>query len=1684
MKAVAELLLHKQGMSIPVWLIIFVLLPARLQAASFTNNARVEIQDPSGGLSWNTSNAAQTVSCWVKLSVPSSATLSDNMTILVDRTSGSESDPLGYLIRYNIFTGNIEYFARGASGDYTNALVSRPYLERWYHLAVVRQNDNFEGYVDGRQVFSSSGSVGNSSNNNGVSIGGWGSGKYLYGEVQEVAIYQSALSQEFITENMLKDQPALPELKGYFKLGYSTNGADFYKNFAPLPPTNTEVGVKQGSGTIAFEEVNQGGEQSAFDSRRNGGRDAIAPLAGGFSWDRVLLARPVPGIAFEFRIGYASGNSYNGTTLGGFDPFASAALGRGWRHTFDTRVLPSQYFSPIAGLDTLGLMTWNGAIETWDMNPDTNEYETRHKEYRGELQLVGSRCEWTTPERIIYSFQHPYSGSLVMRGRLRQIRDFNSNTVNILWNETIGIVTQVTDTAGGSYAFRYNAQYQLTNVTFQGWSVNLGFDASNRLVSVDKTGPAAYTNVNTRWNFTYNTNNLLEKLIDPRGITNTVVTYDQYGRKTRVADALNRSVQFEYGVPSKLELAQTDPAGQKWVASFDRKQHLLAQRDPLGNTTSYTYDEHGNRASMTEPLGWKTFFAYDDRANVTAITNALGQVNLQQYHPFFNKATNEVNAEGWVTRYTYDAHGNLLQQRDDLGAMASYTYRTNGLVETATDANGNIARFTYTSDGYLASKTDPVTNMWIYGRNELGWLLIETNPLGQVATFNQDINGNGVRTVDPLLRVFTRYYDPNGNLLAESDAKGQRISYAYDSANQKTQMTDKASAKWSYVYNSRGLLQQTINPLSNPETRAYDDARRPTQITDSYGKTVKSVYDANGNVIDLSDKNGQHWGKTYDRLNRVVSETDPLGNCRQTDYDSVGRVKTIATPNGYVSTHTYDGRGRLTQWVDAEGFEWIYDYDGNANITNITDGLGGHYVMAYGPRSERTMERNQDGFQWLYTYDALLHPYQQTDPNGTIRTAHYDEGGRIDWVEFSTGRIDDYSYDDNDNLLSISRSGSGSPTSFTIQYDVFTDLPTEYTDTFNKKIRYRYDLLGQATNVIYPDGKVLSQSFDALGRLTNQTDWAGRQTTYAYDDANRLVRRTYPNGIVQSNAFDNAGRLTALGYRSSGGILMAIDYAYDHNGNKTSQNEMGTLRWQVPARIDETADYTASGRLVSRDDAADISRNFLYYYDSSGNMTSAVSAVQSYSFTYDEDNRVMSVKWTSNTVTKTIANRYDGLGRRISRSLDGVETRYALGVVGGMERILCDYSGNTPVAWYLHGPDLCYKADSTGNLTCYHSDGTANITAMTDTNGTVIAQYSYAPYGRTLGTFFSGNGSQVTNNPFKFVGSQGVMEEFPELFFMRARYYSAEAGNFLSTDPVKHIGAGWKPVAYPYALGNPVSHNDPKGEIVPLIVIGIVMAAAVAEGYAIATTKYAGKTPEEVLSDPLDFAATSIAGGITASSVGMPLAAPAMTTLGLAGGAVSAGKVTADVFEGAYTQAGSSSGIEAAQMTGTVLEIADTGLSAAEGVKSILGNARVSRIHKMQLNPKIYINVFNSSLEVGNDLAEIIQSSSSLASRMSAIPATGSAPTIPTGNSIGRGSSGGCTDTHSFCPPATQSSMSDRTVGAATYGNAMTAQNSGSSFTRGASSGTPVSTTTPVSNPISNFFSAIGSFFGGLFGNH
>ena len=142
--------------------------------------------------------------------------------------------------------------------------------------------------------------------------------------------------------------------------------------------------------------------------------------------------------------------------------------------------------------------------------------------------------------------------------------------------------------------------------------------------------------------------------------------------------------------------------------------------------------------------------------------------------------------------------------------------------------------------------------------------------------------------------------------------------------------------------------------------------------------------------------------------------------------------------------------------------------------------------------------------------------------------------------------------------------------------------------------------------------------------------------------------------------------------------------------------------------------------------------------------------------------------------------KYDGLGRRIEKSVAGAVTRY---VYDG-EDIVLEYDGtNTFVARYSHGdqvdqPLVLQKAGA--GFFYYHSNHQGSITHLTDSGGTIANSYLYDSYGRRLTV------AELVNQPFSYTGREYDAES--GFYFYRARYLDANTGRFLSEDPIGFDG--------------------------------------------------------------------------------------------------------------------------------------------------------------------------------------------------------------------------------------------------------------------------------------------------------
>ncbi len=448
----------------------------------------------------------------------------------------------------------------------------------------------------------------------------------------------------------------------------------------------------------------------------------------------------------------------------------------------------------------------------------------------------------------------------------------------------------------------------------------------------------------------------------------------------------------------------------------------------------------------------------------------------------------------------------------------------------------------------------------------------------------------------------------------------------------------------------------------------------------------------------------------------------------------------------------------------------------------MTNAKGNTWTKTYNSLNQVVEETDPAGYTTTYTYDPTGNLLTKTTPNGNIITYTYDADDRLIKVHYPDSSEVQFSYDANGNRISMT--DKHGTTSYS--YDALNRL-VEVTDTFGNTVQYSYDKVGNQIKITYPDVKEVDYSYDDLNRLQTVTDWLGHQTTYSYDSVGNVISMQYPNVSNTNYAYDSAERLIGLeNKKSDNSPIASYSYTLDAMGNHIDVDRQEPLTSSFQSK-DIAHTYDADNRILS-------SNSVTYTHDADGNLLSSSNGEN---YTWDYEDRLIQVNGKNYL--------YNGLGQRIGAG----NTRFVLDVTGTMTQVLAetDSSGNI-LSYYVHGLGLISKIQPNGDTYYYYGDSRGSTIAMLDDSESLVNAYSYSPFGEIV------NYVESVNNDFTYVGRHGVMRDgyVIGLYFMRARYYDAEAGRFLSKDPVE--GKVIYPISlhsYIYTQNNPVILIDPRG---------------------------------------------------------------------------------------------------------------------------------------------------------------------------------------------------------------------------------------------------------------------------------
>jgi RHS repeat-associated protein len=231
--------------------------------------------------------------------------------------------------------------------------------------------------------------------------------------------------------------------------------------------------------------------------------------------------------------------------------------------------------------------------------------------------------------------------------------------------------------------------------------------------------------------------------------------------------------------------------------------------------------------------------------------------------------------------------------------------------------------------------------------------------------------------------------------------------------------------------------------------------------------------------------------------------------------------------------------------------------------------------------------------------------------------------------------------------------------------------------------------------------------------------------------------------------------------------------------------------------------------------------------DPDGNMLTLSNDGVLWNLTWNGENRLI----VAESADKRLEFTYDYMGRRVSKQVYtgsvgnwtlASESKY---VYDGWNCIAIFNGSDVMQKSYLWGEDLSGSLQGAGGVggllavsdatATYFPmyDGNGNIMTYVDPSGTLKADYTYDPFGRTI----SQTGESAAELSYRF--STKPLDTETGLYYYGYRYYSSDLGRWLSRDPIEEKGFQLRhgmrddgikgsTESYTFVQNNPISFLD------------------------------------------------------------------------------------------------------------------------------------------------------------------------------------------------------------------------------------------------------------------------------------
>ncbi len=863
----------------------------------------------------------------------------------------------------------------------------------------------------------------------------------------------------------------------------------------------------------------------------------------------------------------------------------------------------------------------------------------------------------------------------------------------------------------------------------------------------------------------------------------------------QLQDLNGNSISLDYGHKGLVDLV-TDSMGRRiavhtWGSRINEFELLPRNSNTKGVSLSrYTYSNNGDLTTVIDGNGHAAYFEYE-KHKVVHFRNRKGGSQFAAY--------------------------------DEKGRCTSLWCTGNQQLRTVN--YDDVRRSVLVADSRGAST--------VYRCSKAGFVTEEVNVLGIVSS-NVISSSNGQlgsldNTGKPKL---TTLYDECTGKLTVTDAVGATSIFEDDEYGSLAQMTDATGAKWRWSYDALGRVEKTIRPLGATVQFTYDQKGFVVSRTDAHGHVITQSRADDGRRVNIADSFGTVLEYHYDELGRFIGSADALGQLSWLDldvsgrvlrctwpdhsevqysYDSAGNLVAVTDEIGNRSSFDFDLFGRCIKYTDAQSNATIFDYDLEGALTGITDAKGQSHNFEYDLLGRVVGQEFVDGTRENYRYDAHGNLVEVIQGDQSKISIVFSPVGRITRKNYSDKESDSFSYDPIRRMVFASNNEA----SISLKWNLDGNLVEECQNDF--KLRHSYDVVGNRVNTRDSEGHLTSYVYDLRRRLTSiQSSTLGTHS-FEYDTGDLLRKHVYPNGAIVSFSYDARRRMIGQTLSGINGTELSGSYKFDAANRLIYQQTIGGRAEQVsydpcdrvlkldPAGgVEERYEYDALGNLT----AAPGGRRLIYghgnllvldgitqfSYDKRGNLERQEIQDSCRQFVYNVAGRLTKIL-EDDVVLASFA--YDPLGRRTTRASGTNATTFNWDGFTPVREV--EPAGETRVL-FDHTRNLPLTRANTDYVDHYVTDRRGCVSAIISESGTLVGTNQFDVFGA-----LRGQPEASSRFPYRLRGQ--YFDQDSGLHYNFQRYYQPSTGRFVSRDPFG-VSSGLNTYAYG---PNTLTWEDPFG---------------------------------------------------------------------------------------------------------------------------------------------------------------------------------------------------------------------------------------------------------------------------------